>query len=59
MKIKLLCSRSGVNFSQNAGDQIEVDEKEGLAMIAAGQAELIEKVERATAKPATQKATKK
>lgn len=37
MKVKLLCSRSGVGFSQNMGDEIEVDDGEGLRMIDAGQ----------------------
>lgn len=59
MKIKLLCSRSGVDFSQSAGDEIEVSEKEGLAMIAAGQADAVSKVERTSAKQPTQKAVKK
>lgn len=38
MKIKLLVSRGGVGFNQNAGDIIEVDESEGLRMIKKGQA---------------------
>jgi len=37
MKVKLLCSRSGVGFSQNMGDEIEVGDGEGLRMIDAGQ----------------------
>lgn len=41
MKIKLLCSRVGVGFSQNRGDEIEVDAEEGQRMIDAGQAELV------------------
>ena len=40
MQLKLLCGRSGVELSQNAGDVIEVDDAEGERMIAAGQAEL-------------------
>lgn len=55
MKIKLLTSRAGVNFSQNAGDVIEVTEREALAMIAAGQADAIEEIETATKKTPTQK----
>lgn len=39
MKLKLLCGRSGVAISQNAGDVIDVDDNEGARMIAAGQAE--------------------
>lgn len=41
MKIKLLCSRVGVGFSQNRGDEIEVGADEGQRMIDAGQAELV------------------
>lgn len=49
MKIKLLVSRAGMDFSQNAGDEIEVDAAEAKRMIDAGQAEAIEtpKTERA------------
>ncbi len=39
MKVKLLCGRSGVDFSQNAGEVIDVDGDEGGRMVAAGQAE--------------------
>lgn len=42
MEIKLLISRAGVGFSQNAGDTIEVSEDEALRMIEAGQAEFID-----------------
>lgn len=59
MKVKLLVSRSGVDFSQDAGDQITVEDSEGLRMIQAGQALLIEEVEKASAKKVTEKATKK
>jgi hypothetical protein len=38
MKIKLIVSRAGVDFVQNAGDEIEVDALEGIRMIEAGQA---------------------
>lgn len=58
MKVKLLISRAGVDFSQNRGDTIEVDEAEGVRMIAAGQCEAISKTERATSKKITQKAIK-
>ena len=58
MKVKLLCSRAGIDFSQAKGDTIEVDEAEAGRMIAAGQAEQISKTERATSKKTTQKATK-
>jgi len=55
MKIKLLISRAGVNFSQSAGDVIEVAQAEALAMIAAGQADAVEERETATKKTPTQK----
>ena len=49
MKIKLLVARAGDGFSQNRGDEIEVQADEGLRMIDAGQAELVREapVERA------------
>lgn len=59
MKVKLLVSRSGVDFSQDAGDKIIVDDSEGLRMIQAGQALLIEEAEKASAKKVTEKAIKK
>jgi hypothetical protein len=60
MKIKLLISRAGADFSQNAGDVIEVGADEGQRMIDAGQAELMReaKIERAVAKTKVEKATK-
>lgn len=59
MKVKLLISRAGVNFSQSCGDEITVDNAEGLRMIQANQAVLIEEVETAIKKAPTEKATKK
>ena len=59
MKVKLLVSRAGVGFSQNRNDVIEVSEKEGMSLIAAQQAEIVGKVERAVSKKTTQKAVKK
>jgi len=53
MLIKLLVSRAGVNFSQTAGDIVEVDNAEAVRMIDAGQAEASKKetiVETATKK---------
>ena len=53
MLIKLLVSRAGVNFSQTAGDVVEVDNAEAVRMIDAGQAEASKKetiVETATKK---------
>lgn len=49
MKLKLLISRSGVEFSQVAGEIIEVDDVEALRMIAAGQADAVAQVEPETA----------
>lgn len=53
MLIKLLVSRAGVNFSQTAGDIVEVENAEAVRMIDAGQAEAAKKetiVETATKK---------
>jgi len=53
MLIKLLVSRAGVNFSQTAGDIVEVENAEALRMISVGQAEAAKKetvVETATKK---------
>jgi hypothetical protein len=60
MKIKLLTSRVGAVFSQNAGDEIDVDSAEAARMIAAGQAIPVrdQKAERATQKTATEKAVR-
>ena len=59
MQIKLLVSRSGVGFSQTAGEIIEVPEGEGKRMVDAGQAVETGKKEKA-AKPKTyEKANKK
>ena len=59
MKIKLLVARAGVGFSQNRGDEIDVNADEAQRMIDAGQAELVRAapVERA-AKSAPEKAAK-
>ena len=38
MKVKLLTSRAGVDFSQNVGDVVEVSGEEGKRMIENGQA---------------------
>lgn len=60
MKVKLLVSRAGVGFSQNAGDIVEVSDGEASRMIEAGQAEPVraQPVERATKKRRSEKATK-
>lgn len=41
MKIKLIISRVGADFVQNAGDVIEVSVEEAQRIIDAGQAELV------------------
>ena len=51
MKIRLLQSRAGIDFSQSKGDEIEVDAAEAKRMIEAGQAEAI-------AAPKTERAVK-
>jgi hypothetical protein len=38
MKVKLLVGRASADFSQNAGDVVDVDINEGARMIEAGQA---------------------
>lgn len=38
MKVKLLVSRGGIDFTQNVGDEIEVSDGEGQRMVEAGQA---------------------
>jgi len=58
MKVKLIVSRAGIDFTQNAGDEITVTDKEGLALIQANQAEPITKIEKAAGKKATKKAIK-
>lgn len=60
MKIKLLCSRVGVGFSQNRGDEIEVGAEEGQRMIDAGQAKLVREaaVERAVKTTKAERAAK-
>lgn len=60
MKIQLLVSRAGANFSQAAGEQIDVSDAEGRRMIEAGQAVLVRsaKPEKAVAKRASEKAVK-
>ena len=51
MKVKLIVPRAGVGFSQNVGDIIDVEAKEGARLIEAGQASAVraskKKVEKA------------
>lgn len=58
MKVKLLISRSGKDFTQSAGEVVEVSEREGAALIDAGKAEPISFKETATKKTAARKAVK-
>ena len=58
MKVKLLVSRAGVNFSQNAGEIIDVSNDEALNLVKEGQAELAQVKETATKKRTTRKAVK-
>lgn len=60
MKVKLLVSRAGINFSQIPGDVVEVGDGEGVRMIEAGQAVPVaeSRVETATKKPVIEKAKK-
>lgn len=46
MKVKLLVSRVGVDFSQSKDEEITVSDAEGKRMIAAGQAEAVGAVPR-------------
>ena len=62
MKIKLLTSMAGINFSHNAGDIIEVDDADYVRrLIENGVGEIVDEpaaVETATKKTATRKAAK-
>lgn len=50
MKVRILVSRQGPNVSDEPGDIREADEAEAAHMIAAGEAEPVGTVERATKK---------
>ena len=60
MKIKMLTSMAGTNFSYNRGDEIEIADAVAQRYIDAGIAEPVrsEPVERATRKPKVEKAVK-
>lgn len=60
MKIKLLVSRAGVGFSQNAGDEIEVSAEEAKRMVESGQAVPVGAApkEKATSKAKPERAVK-
>lgn len=60
MKVKLLVSRCGPGLVQNAGDEIEVSDAEGVRMISAGQAEAVRSAnkEKAVRPAKTEKAVK-
>jgi len=59
-KVRLLTSMAGINFSHNAGDEIDCNAAEAKRYIDAGIAEAIEapKIEKAVRKTATRKAVK-
>lgn len=61
MQVELLISRGNAKRVHKIGDVIDVSDGEGARLIAAGKAKPVrstEKVETATAKAATEKATK-
>ena len=58
MKVRLLICRGGNGIIQNAGEIIEVSDREGLAMIDENSAEPVSKTERAVSKKPVQKAVK-
>ena len=58
MKVRLLISRAGKDFSQSAGDVIEIEQAEALRMIDAGQCVKIGEPEKATSKKKTEKRKK-
>lgn len=58
MKVKLLISRGGKGFDQSRGDVVDVTESDGIAMVKAGQAEVVTVKETASKKTKHQKAAK-
>lgn len=58
MKVKLLVSRAGVSFAQNAGDVIDVADAEGLSLIKSGQADTVVVKETAAKKTVSEKRKK-
>jgi hypothetical protein len=60
MKIKLLTSMAGVDFSHDCGDQIEVNDATAIRYIEAGIAEAVREavVEKATIRSKVEKAVK-
>ena len=60
MRVTLLTSIAGIDFSNNRGDVIEVDDAYSIRLIESGQAEPVDEpvVETATRKTATRKATR-
>lgn len=62
MKIKLLTGLAGVNFSQKAGDILDVSADEGKSLIAAGFAEMVKgkagSPESASLSPSSERAIK-
>lgn len=49
--VRLLISRAGAGFTQNAGDLVEVDADEASRLIAAGKAEIARRSKPETAVP--------
>ena len=58
MKVKLLVSRAGVGFSQNAGDVIDVDPEEGKRLLDRQMAEAVSIRKGAGGKPVVEAAMK-
>lgn len=58
MRVKLLVSRGGINFTQSAGEEIEVSPTEGKAMIEAGQAEEVSSKAQTATRSKSEKAIK-
>jgi hypothetical protein len=60
MKIRMLTSMAGTNFSHNRGDEVEYPDAIAQRYVDAGIAELVreEMVERAVSKPKVEKAVK-
>lgn len=57
-KIRLLVSRAGVGFAQDAGSVVTVDPAEAARLIAAGQAVPADTIETAVVEPVVERAVK-
>jgi hypothetical protein len=58
LKVKLLVSRCGTDFVQNAGEVVDIEDAEAKRVIDAGQGVAVE-AETAVRKPVVKKATRK